>query len=274
MSKKQRKIFWPALLAATVVLSVLGFTAGRARTKSGHASSPVPVRANVSIPGEGAPASSVATRNLSLQPEAFNLGRRLGRRFAANSREQSVLSGTLTIGSDQQDVRVARQQTNDGEEIEIAINGTRLTWKASEGAMSTSSRATGAERELIEQLVLDSPDQFVLAQLRGASYYMVARDVRPAEANDAYVGPLWNIVRVDDSDLDEQRRPESRWRLYYLNTTTGLIDKVVSEVRGETIEAEISGWAKLAGEEVPTQITWSSQGRTLMQYRLSTYTRQ
>jgi hypothetical protein len=157
--------------------------------------------------------------------------------------------------------------------VEIAIAGRQalLTWHAAEGALSSGAPVTGSDRTLIERLVLDSPDQFVLAQLRGASYYTVAQNVRPDRAGDNYTGPLWNIVRVDDPQRDEQKRAESPWRLYYINATTGLIDRVVCQLRGETIAAEISGWTDQNGEKVPSQITWTHQGQTVMQYRLTNF---
>jgi hypothetical protein len=123
---------------------------------------------------------------------------------------------------------------------------------------------------LIERLVFDSPDQFVLAQLRGARYFTVSRGVRPAEAGDGYSGPLWNIVRVDDRETDQSKPAESRWRLYYLNTNNGLIDRIVSEVNGQQIIAELS-WTESNGEKVPSQITWTRQGQVIMQYSLTNF---
>lgn len=141
----------------------------------------------------------------------------------------------LTIGVDRRVASITRRQTDDGEQVEINVAGSAglLTWSAAQGARGSGAPATGSDRELIERLVLDSPDQFVLAQLRGASYYTVARNVRPAEANDGYSGPLWNIVRVDDPSREQAQGPQSRWRLYYLNSTTGLIDRIVCELDGQ-----------------------------------------
>ena len=112
-------------------------------------------------------------RNLMRQPEAFNLSRRLGQRFASNKSEKSVSVGTLTIGSERRTVQTSRNPTDDGEEIEIRIAGSlgALTWDRERGASAGNGPATGGDRELIERIVFDSPDQFVLAQLRGASYY-------------------------------------------------------------------------------------------------------
>jgi hypothetical protein len=215
---------------------------------------------------------SARDRNLSLQPEAFNLSRRLGKRFASGKRAQSALIGTLTIGAERKVVRVIRRQTDDSEQVEINLAGSRepLTWEAGQRAKEAGEGA-GSERDLIERLVLDSPDQFVLAQLRGTSYQTVGRNVRPEEAGNDYAGPLWNVVRVNDPQRGAQKRAHSPWRLYYINARTGLIDRIVSEVDGERIEAALSGWTEVNGEKVPGEITWTRRGQTIMQFRLTNF---
>lgn len=217
------------------------------------------------------PFDHVTARNLALQPEALNLSRKLGKRYRRGG-AVSALDGVVIIGGQNQTVRILRRQAADGEQIEIALNdGRMLNWRSTEGATASGARATGSDRLFIERLVFDSPDQFVLAQLRGASYFTVARNVRPVNAGDNYTGPLWNIVRVNDPDNDETRRPQSRWRLYYLNTSTGLVDRIESEVNSQRILAEVSGWSNANGERVPTEITWTRQGQTVMHFRLTNF---
>ena len=241
------------------------------------------VKSRISLPSAGATDSAQAPqseraqrsahgRTLSLQPEAFNLSRRLGKRFSPGKRGQSVLVGTLITGSERKVVRINRRQTDEGEQVEINVAGSpgALTWDAGQGAQEAGQRA-GNERDLIERLVLDSPDQFVLAQLRGASYQTIGRNVRPEDAGDGYSGPLWNVVRVNDPQRDEQKRALSPWRLYYINTRTGLIDRIVSEIEGERVEAALSGWTEVNGEKVPGEIIWTRQGQTVMQFRLTNF---
>src|SRR5688500_18995416 len=60
-------------------------------------------------------------RSLALQPEAFKLGRRLGRRFREAGREVSVFSGTLTSGGESQTVVIRRVQEEAGESLEVAL---------------------------------------------------------------------------------------------------------------------------------------------------------
>lgn len=267
------------MIALTIVIGVgvLAFAVARVNSKSEHAA---PTSGTSSSPAgamlqEQASSRNTAHRNLSLQPEAFNMARRLGKRFSASKRERSLLEGIVTIGTEQLHVQTVRLQTDDGEKVEIAVAGKpgKLTWEPAQGARVGADRAEGRDRELVERLVIDSPDQFVMAQLRGASYSSIARNVRPAEAVESYSGPLWNIVRVGEPERDSETSPQSSWRLYYINTRTGLIDRIVSELRGETIAAEISGWTAVDSEMVPGQITWSSNGRQIMQYRLTTFSR-
>lgn len=273
MSRKQKRIFWPSLVVLAVCVSTLVVVAGR-RTNAGRKATAPTVQIPPALMATEQPLARAVARNLNLQPVALNLARRLGKRFSPAKYEKSVVIGTLTISSEQQQIiQTTRTQTSDGEEVEIRIAGSQasLTWNNTDGPLSSRSRPSVADRELIERLVHDSPDQFVLGQLRGASYFTVARNVRPTDAGDGYSGPLWNIVRVDDPERDQEKRPQSQWRLYYINTSTGLIDRIVSEVNGQQIVAEISAWGEANGEKVPTEIIWTRQGQTLMTYRLTNF---
>ena len=110
-------------------------------------------------------------RNLSLQPEAFKLSRRLGNRFASSRQTSSTLAGTLITGTQQQEVNVVRRQTSSGEEVGIRVAGApgTLTWSDDDGPGASGANVNEGQRMMMERLALDGPDQFVLAQLRGAS---------------------------------------------------------------------------------------------------------
>jgi len=206
-------------------------------------------------------------RNLSLQPEALRVARQLGKRFTLASRMQTAVSGQLSIGERQQSMAISRRQTDNGEMVELNLADRALTWNADEGTKTSTSVLTANERLLLERLTLDSPDQFVLAQLRGASYFTVARNVRPTDANDGYPGPLWNLVRVDEPQVDEKLRPLSTWRIYYINVQTGLPERVEYQLNGKEIKAEFLEWTDQQGEKTPSRVRWSSDGQPVMEYR-------
>lgn len=206
-------------------------------------------------------------RNLFLRPEALSVSRRLGNRFKPSSRAVSTTTGNLTMGGSQQPVTIVRRQTETGEMVELLVGSRGLTWGDGEGIRAGSGPPTETERLLVERLILDSPDQFVLAQLRGASYFTVARTVRPNDAGDDYRGPLWNLVRVDEARQDESVRPLSTWRIYYINIETGLPDRVEYQLNGQEIKAEILAWSEQNGEKTPSQMRWSSGHQIIMEYR-------
>ena len=257
-----------AVLLAAAGVSALAVGAGKLLQPR---SAPRRLMAGIAIPQatptpvtNGAPARA---RNLSLRPEAFELSRRLGQRFHSPGREVSVQAGTLTIGSSLHTVMIRRSQTAGGERVEVALDGSpaSLVWDAEQGARSSGVAAAGEERLIAERLALDSPDQFVQAQLRGASYRTVTRGFRlDAGGADGYAGPVFDVVQVSERS-GEAAGPASTWRLYYINNRTGLPDRVVSREQGATVEAEFGAWANVAGELSPARVTWRRQGQVVME---------
>lgn len=189
-----------------------------------------------------------AVGNLLLQPEAARISRRLGKRF---DRMVSVMTGTVTIDGSEQPITITRRPQKSGEKVELFLAGRVLSSPAEQG--DTAPTTSEKEELLIERLVCDSPDYFVLAQLGGASYSTVARNVRLDDAPDNYDGPLWTVVRVDDSLLDDHARLGSKWRLFY------------------RIEASFSDWRERSGERFPATITWTSNGQALMILNLTSF---
>jgi hypothetical protein len=259
MPKIWRTLIWLSLVGAICLTVAIVF----AKTDS---TTPLQTGSRVTRPN-GRP------RTMRLQPQAAKLAQLLGKRFAAEKKLRSVLAGSLTIDGITRQISITRQQLDDGEQVNIHLSGSPapLTWSAETAAIANGARAVGVERELIERLVFDSPDQFVLAQLRGASYFTVAHQARQPEATDAYDGPLWDVIRVDDSPSDETKRPESSWRLYYVNLQTGLIDRVMYELRGEPVQAEFLNWTDYEGERVPSHIVWRKGTTAIMEFQLTSF---
>jgi hypothetical protein len=258
MSSTSKNVLLTIITLAILTLSVsVVVIITRASSESGLAKTSRPVRVNTSI------------RNLSFQPEAIRIARRLGKRFDTVSRAKSVTYGNLTTAEGQQPMIIIRRQTAGGETVELRLANHELSWTVETGAKAPGNGPTEAERLLLERLIFDSPDNFVLAQLRGASYLTVARNVRPPAASDDYNGSLWTIVRLDEPHADETVQLKSKWRLYYINSNTGLIDRIVSRLEDKTVEAQIVSWTEHVGEKVPAKIIWSIDGREAMSYQVT-----
>jgi len=208
------------------------------------------------------------SRNLFLQPEALQVARRLGKRFGPSTRAGSIAVGTLLISGIAQPVTLTRQQTETGEQINLLAGTRSLTWTDQDGTKADSGLPTDTERLLVERLTLDSPDQFVLAQLRGASYLTVVRNLRPTDAGDDYRGPLWNLVRVSEPETADTLRPLSAWRIYYLNVQTGLPDRVEYQLNDQNVRVDFTDWTEQNGEKTPARITWSSGGQIRMECKV------
>ena len=146
--------------------------------------------------------------------------RQLGKRFSPSSHSVTAFSGQISLSGTQQPMSLTRRQTEGGEMVELRL-ANRIDLERRGGNENKCSTPTESERLLLKRLILDSPHNFVLAQLRGASYFTVARNVRPINATDGYDGPLWNLVRVDEPQVNESRSALSTWRSYYINVCYG-----------------------------------------------------
>jgi hypothetical protein len=206
-------------------------------------------------------------RNLALQPEAQQVARRLGKRFRSGM-ATTVELGTLTMDGRQQPITITRRQSKTGETVELLVGNRSVTWSELDGIKTASGVATATERLLIERLTRDSPDQFVLAQLRGASYFTVVQNLRPTDAGDDYRGPLWNLVRVSEPEADDTLRPLSAWRIYYLNVQTGLPDRIEYQLNDQAVRVDFADWTEQNGEKTPTRITWSTGGQIRMECKV------
>jgi len=207
-------------------------------------------------------------RNLALQADAIAMAHKLGKRFNALQRSSSVTSGSLTIAGIDQPLTITRQQNDTGEQVSLSVGGRNLTWDDQEGVKAVAGLLSNQERVLMERLTLDSPDQFVLAQLRGASYFTIAQNVRPADANDGYTGPLWDLIRVDEPQT-AKAHPLSSGRIYYVNGQTGLPDRVEYQLNDLPIAVEFLEWTKQGEEITPSRVRWSSNGQSLMELHIT-----
>ncbi|NOT60786.1 MAG: hypothetical protein HOP19_11255 [Acidobacteria bacterium] len=270
ISRRLPIVMWLGLFVAIPGLAV---TVAMRRYSNSSASKAVPSLQSQQMP-QG---RDRMLGRLALQPQADKFRRLIGQRFSQSGREVATIIGSAVIGTERYQVRMVRSQDDDDERIAILLNGNQasLTWSGQEGARSGSNAITGTLRKLVERLALDSPDQFVLAQLRGASYFTVAKNVRPTGIANNYAGPIWNIIRVTEPTVNPRRpttqiaKPESLSRLYFTNVNTGLIDKVVSQEADGAITAEFSSWSNQNGEAAPGKITWKKGNEVVMEFTLT-----
>jgi len=176
LSRRRSVNFALELLIAIVVITLVTFTALAWRNKNSSVR-----KLDIAATHQPTVARDRLHFRLARQPEADRHRGRLGKRFLAPGREVTTLTGALTIGAQQYTARITRSQTEDGESLTVGLNGgpPSLTWDGKNGAKAGSDPATGETLAPLERIALDSPDQFIMAQLRGASYYVVSHNARP-----------------------------------------------------------------------------------------------
>jgi len=261
-----RRKLMTILAAVLLACGAAAFFAARAY----NSPAPAPT-ASATMQGGGRSRSRLNSR-LAFQPEANRFRHRRGQRFISTGREMSSLVGTVTINGQTSAVTIIRRQDDDDEQVAVSIaGGPQLNWNGKNGARQAGVSATGDNRKLVERIALDSPDQFILAQLRLASYRTVGHNVVPSGAGNVedYSGPSWDVIQVGERGTSEAARPLSQFRHYYINTSTGFIDRVVSFEDDTATFAEFSGWVDQGGEKLPSRITWKRNDRVVMELVLA-----
>lgn len=267
--------------AVILAIGLMAILAGAVMSRVEKAQVRATTIATTPVPAPTRSAAAASSRlhsRLSFQPEANKMRRRLGQRFTRPGGEMAISSGTLTVDGQVHPISIIRTQDEvDGERVAIAVDGGAplLSWNPRDGAMSNGAIPAAKERSLIERIVLDSPDQFVLAQTRGASYYAIAQNVIPVpdDNSESYSGPSWDLVRIAEPQHGAFNKPENLWRIFYINSATGLIDKILYDEQGSTVTCELSGWTNRAGEWGPSLIRWSRAGQLLMELSVNNVNR-
>jgi len=261
------------LMAVAMAITVFVMNASNWFASSPHAKEAPIAKDNASAQAN-ASRQGVLNARLSKEPEVNRMRRRLGKRFLTEGNTITEAVGRLSTGDRQQPIRIIRGFNENGETVEIAQGGPNpnLAWSDADGAIANGAQATGETRDLIERLALDSPDQFVLATLKGMAYQLIARNVRPADAggDSDYKGPLWDLVEITAPQQSIDKTPLSAWRQYYINASTGLIDRILSQENGQIITAELTGWTQQGGETFPAKITWSREKQPFMELTVNT----
>jgi hypothetical protein len=270
-------------IALTAVLSGIALKAPRALGLRNTASLefPIPPIAALRKPATQSGGANPGNGNgyfghLALQPEANKVRGLLGLRYQKPGLEISTLTGNVSYGSERHAVQIVRRQDPDGEKVAVGLDGAQpaLGWDGKGGAQSGGSPATGTARWFLERMVLDTADQFVLAQLRGASYHTVARGALPEgiDPSSNYSGPIYDVVRVGEPQTGTYATPLSPWRAYFINSATGFTDKVVSQEGNDSVTAVMSGWTAQGTERVPSKVSWTINGQVVMEFALSSIT--
>lgn len=188
----------------------------------------------------------------------------LGDRFESPGRARCILAGTLTRRTGATRVStpvvVVREFPDKLRFEEQTLSGIRVL--GHDGTRSWGSRGLSEEDAiLVEELARDSLERFITSQAMGEATLHLGDMFRMDDGTEAtYAGPFYDILRVDDNFAESASRPT----LYYLNSRTGLPERIVYQRNaGGTavkVEVEFSEWITVTGQKLPRSTVWKEDG--------------
>jgi hypothetical protein len=201
-----------------------------------------------------------------LDPHVSRALNSLGDRFERQEKLRTILSGTLvrSRGATTETVQVTitrepqdrlRYEERSGVSVRTLGSDGKNFW-SSAGATPSSE-----ETALIEALVRDTIEHFISGQVAGDALRVLGNRYRLDDGSDPkYTGPYYDILNVADTlQIGDQKNQRST--LYYLNSETGLPERIVYEPKADArVEVEFSAWRILAGQQIPARIVRRENG--------------
>jgi hypothetical protein len=261
MSRKQKRILWPALIA--IALGIVGFTFASNHAGAREPKLPSVTRAAGARPiGQNPQSVATTIDNLhvhraSVSPQLrWNLNE-MGDRLDRPGKERLIFTGTLSRADDAQPFNVSVVlEYPDRLHATLQRNSqSRVLTFDGQTARGTGNALSAVERDLIEMLVYDNADHFFASQMqRRATHFLGSRFRAEGAGPNA---PAYDIYEVSDEiDTSSQRRQQVK--RYYFNSETLLMEGVRYEVERNgsevPVEIRIRGWQRVGGQALPGRI--------------------
>jgi hypothetical protein len=261
MSRKQKRILWPVLIA--IALGIVGFAFASKRAGTTELKLPPAIEAGSLQPLRRNPppvAASADNRHVhlaSVSPQLrWNLNE-MGDRLNKPGKERLAITGTLVRADEAQPLNVLLVlEYPDRLRMTLQRSGqSRVLTFDGQTARAAGNELSAVERDLIEMLVYDNADHFFSTQMLGKATRFFGSRFRTEGA--AANAPAYDIYEVSDQiDTSAQRRQQSR--RYYFNSSTLLMEGVRYEIERNgsevSVEIRIRGWQRVGGQALPGRI--------------------
>ena len=185
----------------------------------------------------------------------------LGNRFESPTQGRTIMAATFTRSKGEPRQFTIIRELPD----KLRIEETGLTTQRTLGhdgnrPWSRAGSLTAEDLRLIESIVRDSVEHFIAGQARGDATFHLGDMFRADDgSNQNYDGPFHDILRVDDA-FETPEGTKNRSTLFYLNSRTGLLEKIVYEREEGKIEVEFGEWIAIANQKTPGRIIWKENG--------------
>ncbi len=262
----RRRVLWPALLIALLVLTAFVFAAsGKLRgAKTMETKTTVNQTAYTSSSRHGA-----YVRRSLLSPKLVWHLNAFGDRLEKPGRERLSVTGTLSRAKDSQTEEVSAVWEFP-ERLRLTTqkaNQTRLITFDGEQAKAAGNSLDGAERDVMETLVYGSAEHFFTTQMQGQATRLLGSRFRIDDGSIAdYNGPYYEVYKVAEQ-IKTSAEQRQQVRLYYFNSETLLLERVSYEINRNgskvKVEERLGGWSKEQGQQVARRIERFENGESV-----------
>lgn len=261
MLVKRRKILWPSIPALLIILTGIYFASARTRSDFSTASQP-PATASIQPEQKNAndqdEASEEYLRRGRLRPQLHEIMGALGDRLEKPGKERLAFTGTIARAGSQQANPISVILEFPGRlRLEEMVNGQKqVTVSKGDKARKTGGTLNNRDEDLVEMLLCDSVEHFLLAQRDGDATRFLGPRFRLDDGTTAnYSGPFFDLYET--TELIKVRQDIRRQtKVYYFNSDTHLLERIRYRLANGLTEVEIrlKNWVEVQGQKLPGEI--------------------
>lgn len=249
------------LIGLAILLAVTGLTFAATSRNWFYAGAKVSKTESTQVQQQRPPAPPFAVDRGRLDRHVIRALDALGNRFESPAQGRSVMTATFTRSKGEP--RTAQltiiRELPDKLRIEETASQRTIGHDGSR-PWSRAGSPSAEDLRLIETIVRDSVEHFIAGQARGDATFHLGDMFRADDgSNQNYEGPFHDILRVDDA-FETPEGTKTRPTLFYLNSRTGLLEKIVYDREEEKIEVEFGAWLTIASQKTPGRIVWKENG--------------
>jgi hypothetical protein len=278
MSAKQGKSLWLSIVALIITLTAIYLTSAMTRPAPSPVNQPAatiisqPEQREQSAEGE-APAEYV--RRGRLRPRLYAVLGALGDRLEKPGKERLTLTGTIIKAERQQAIpvlliwefpgKLRLEEQIDGQRRVIIFNG-----NDTRGNGNSLSRR---DEDLIETLIHDSTEHFLISQLDGAATRFLGTRFRLDDGTATnYEGPFYDLYETSEM-IKVRREAQKQTKVYYFNSDTHLLEQVKYQVLREgiatAVEVRLNNWHEVQEQKLPGEIVRLENGTPVLTFTIT-----
>jgi len=247
--------------AAIIIVFASVHLLGNARVKSRTVGSNPPVTRQLNLE---------YVRRARLRPELSAFLGVLGNRLEVPGKERVTITGSLTINAATPvNVRLITESPNRMRLEEYMLGQMRVIAFDGQQPWTNLGILTPADLDLIESIVFDSVDHFVIGQTDGIAMRSLGKRFRLDGGNNPnYPGPFYDIYEASDRvSMASLTGSVLQSKIFYINSDTLRLERIHYSMKRATVPVPVQvstpNWHAVDGQLVPNSIERFENGASI-----------